>query len=94
MGAFDKVEPLLKAWSQRHGRSSRVVEIENRQALLTFEKDPARTLAFLKQRLGLRFDHERQMSGAKRDLPTSLDPALVSKTACYTSNWNVSSPRP
>ena len=27
-GAFDKVEPLLRAWVQRHGRRARVEEIE------------------------------------------------------------------
>ncbi len=80
-GAFDKVEPLLRAWVQRHGRRARVEEIENRQALLTFDKDPAKTLAFLQRRLGLRFDHQRQMSGAKQNLSTSLDPALVSASA-------------
>jgi hypothetical protein len=80
-GAFDKVEPLLRAWIQRHGRRARVEQIENRQALLTFDKDPAKTLAFLQQRLGLRFDHQRQMSGAKQNLPTRLDPALVSSAA-------------
>ena len=56
-GAFDKVDTLLAAWIRRHGRTSRVIEIENRQALLTFDADQAKTLAFLRQRLGLRFDH-------------------------------------
>ncbi|MDP6424647.1 MAG: hypothetical protein QGG14_07880, partial [Planctomycetota bacterium] len=80
-GAFEKVQPLLKAWIQRHGRTQRVIRIENRQALLTFDKEPAATLQFLQQRLGLRFDHARKVSGAKRDLPTRLDQDLISLAA-------------
>jgi hypothetical protein len=32
---YAKVEPMLVAWIERHGRTPRVIEIENRQALLT-----------------------------------------------------------
>jgi len=80
-GAFDKVEPLLRAWVQRHGRTRRVIEIENRQALLTFDKNPDKTMRFLKGRLGLRFDHQREKTGAKQDLPTELDQSLISPEA-------------
>jgi len=80
-GAFDKVEPLLRAWTQRHRRTARVVEIENRQALLTFEATPAKTLAFLQQRLKLRFDHQRQTGAARQKLATVLDQSLVSPAA-------------
>lgn len=76
-GAFDQVPEVLGAWIQRHGRTAGVVEIENRQALLTFDRDPAATYAFLQQRLDLRFDHQRHVPGARPDLPTALDPAAI-----------------
>ncbi|MFH0946250.1 MAG: hypothetical protein V2A76_13705, partial [Planctomycetota bacterium] len=77
-GKLEDVGPVLKLWIERHGRGSRVDEIENRQALLGFERDPAAAFAFLRQRLGLRFDHQRQISGEKPDLPTRLDPEFLS----------------
>jgi len=77
-GALAEVEPLLRTWIQRYGRRDRVDEIENRQALLGFAQNPAATFSFLQQRLGLRFDAERQSSGQKPDLPTRLDPSLLS----------------
>lgn len=77
-GAFGDVAPLLRSWIERHGRNARVEEIENRQALLTFERSPAATYAFLRERLGLRFDAERQSAGAVPDLPTRLDPSVLS----------------
>ena len=76
-GAFDEVEPLLKLWIGRHGRGARVIEIENRQALLTFERNPAATFGFLKDRLGLSFDHQPVIGGRKPDLPTRLDARLI-----------------
>jgi hypothetical protein len=40
---FDKIDDLLKKWIQKFGENTRVVEIQNRQALLTFEKNPKKT---------------------------------------------------
>ncbi len=80
-GAFDEVGPLLDQWINRHGRGEWVEEIENRQALLTFDRNPGAALAFLRQRLGLRFSHQREVSGGKPDLPTRLDPRLISPAA-------------
>jgi hypothetical protein len=80
-GDFAAVEPLMRVWIQRHGRTARVIQIENRQALLTFEDNPSETLKFIQQRLGLNFDHQRQISEAKRNVPSRLDPTLVSSTA-------------
>ena len=80
-GALDQVAPLLEIWIKRHGRGARVEEIENRQALLGFERNPGATYDFLRGRLGLRFDHQRQVVGEKPDLPTRLDPELISKAA-------------
>ena len=76
-GAFEDVDALLPRWIQRYGRSDRVRQIENRQALLTFDRSPEQTYRFLRNRLDLRFDHQRNLPGAVPDLPTELDPELI-----------------
>ncbi len=78
-GALDKVGPMLTLWIKRHGRGGRVDEIENRRALLSYQNDPATTYGFLRQRLGLQFNHQRKVPGQKPNLPTRLDPALISR---------------
>ncbi len=85
IGDFKAVSGFLGPWIRRHGRTSRVVEIENRQALLTFSADPKATYGFLQQRLGLKFDHQRVVAGQKPDLPTSLDQTLISRKALTRS---------
>lgn len=74
---FATVRRVLPAWIQRHGRNQRVVEIEHREALLSFGDDPARTWDFLRRRLALQFDHQPVVPGAVSDLPTRLDPELL-----------------
>ncbi|MBL9077349.1 MAG: hypothetical protein JNL08_07595 [Planctomycetes bacterium] len=75
---FATVRQVLPAWIQRHGRTQRTIEIENREALLSFGDDPERTWTFLRDRLGLRFDHQRVVPGERAELPSRLDPALLS----------------
>ncbi len=80
-GHLDDVPALLRTWIERHGRTRRVEEIENRQALLSFAKTPGKTYDFLIRRLGLEFKHERKLPGARPDLPTRLDNSLISTAA-------------
>ncbi|MBC8355256.1 MAG: hypothetical protein H8E66_25045 [Planctomycetes bacterium] len=76
---FDQVEELLKAWIKRYNYTPRVHQIQNRQALLTYEKDPAASLEFIRHRLGIQFNHQRETIGEKPNLPTGLDQALISR---------------
>lgn len=76
---FDKVEQTLAAWIKRYKYTPRVHEILNRQALLTFETKPERTLAHIRQRMGLRFDHQRELLDRKPNLPTKLDQNVISR---------------
>src|SRR5262249_46226691 len=46
---------------------------------------PRRTLEYLRQRLGLRFDHQRAVPGAVLDLPTALDPRLIARDTLRAS---------
>jgi hypothetical protein len=76
---FDQVEELLKAWIKRYKYTSRVHEIQNRQALLTYDRDPAKSLEFIRQRLGIQFNHQRETVGERPNLPTQLDQALLTR---------------
>lgn len=78
---FDKVEELLEAWIKRHKYTPRVHEIQNRQALLTYAKNPDKSLDFIRQQLNLTFDHQRELLDRKPNLPTSLDQKLISRAA-------------
>ena len=70
------VDALLEPWIKRHGTTPRVLEIQNRQALLGYSDDPQKTLAYLKDRLGLVFNAQRTERDAKPDFPTKLDTTL------------------
>ena len=76
---FDKVEELLKAWIKRYNYTARVQEIRYRQALLTYEQHPAKSLEFIRQELGIQFNHQREIVGRKPNLPTELNPQLISR---------------
>ena len=55
---YDKVESMLKNWMVDHGRSSKVTEIRNRQALLTYKSNPKSSLKYLKATLNPAHDHQ------------------------------------
>ncbi len=76
---FDKVEALTRPWHERHGQTARLTEIQTRHALLTYEKNPKKTLDYLRNRLGLHFDHQKETLGAAPNLPTALDPKLIAR---------------
>lgn len=80
-GDLAAVDRFLEPWIQRHGETPRVWEIRHRQALLRYPADPQGSLAYLRERLGLSFDHQRERLNAKPDLPVALDPALISREA-------------
>lgn len=80
---WDKVEETLKAWIDRYKYTARVKEIQNRQALLTYEKQPAATLERVRSELNLQFNHQREELNPKSTLPLKLDPAIIS-TATLT----------
>src|SRR5271163_4753262 len=52
-GQFDRIEPLAKVWLERFGQTARFTEIQTRLALLTYAKDPKKTLEYLRTRLNL-----------------------------------------
>lgn len=80
-GDFARVDALLKTWVERHGESAAVTAIRHRQALMRYETEPQATVDYLTDHFGLRFNHERQIPGEAPDLPTALDPELISREA-------------
>ena len=78
---YAEVERLLADWVKAHGETPRVWEIRSRRALLTFAIAPQESVAYLERRLGVFYPHERLVPGAEPQLPTALDPALLSAEA-------------
>ncbi|MFP6612184.1 MAG: hypothetical protein VB835_07700, partial [Pirellulales bacterium] len=76
---FNRVDTILEAWIKRHKYSPRVHEILNRQALLTYEKSSKRSLAYLQNKLDLRFNHQREVLSRKPNLRAELDQNLISR---------------
>jgi hypothetical protein len=76
-----KFAATLAEWGQRFPQSQRRKIIENRAALLAYDADPQTTLKFLRDRLRLEFNDQQEARDQKPDLPTTLDPAAISRAA-------------
>jgi hypothetical protein len=76
---FEKAEEFTRPWLQRFGQTPRLTEIQTRHALLTYERNPERSLAYLRSHLGLLFNHQRVVPGAAPNLPTALAPKLIAR---------------
>ncbi len=59
IGEFDKASLLFAPWFERFKQTPRLTEMQTRQALLTYAKNPQQSLDYFKNRLGLVFNHER-----------------------------------
>jgi len=81
VGEFEATAPLLAAWVKRHGETERVREIRDRQALLSYTREPERAREHIRRRLGVTFNHRREVEDAQSDLPTRLDPATIGRAA-------------
>jgi len=79
LGRRDEFRALLEQWAQRTPDSASRRALETRQALLEYGADPQATLAFLKQKLGIVFNHQREVPSAKPNLPVALDAELISE---------------
>ncbi len=79
-GRVDEVRKILDDWirARKGAEPPGARELRHRQALLDYERDPKATLDYLRRELGLGFGHSRRASERRPDLPTRLDPALVS----------------
>src|SRR5213075_3229570 len=81
---------LTTLWYERHKQTARLTEIQTRYALLNYDKDPKGTLNYVRSRLNLSFDHQKEVAGAVQDLPTLLDAKLIARDtlrAASLSRW-------
>lgn len=78
---WPKVEETLRAWIDRYNRTPRVIEIENRQALLTYGVNPDQSLKLIRDRLNLQFNHQKEPLNPQSNLPSVLDPQSIAPAA-------------
>jgi hypothetical protein len=74
-----KLADLLQQWKKRFPDSDQRQIIENREALLGYDANPQKTLAFLRDRLHLQFNHQQEVRDRKPDLPSTLDPKRIGR---------------
>ena len=79
-----KFADVMKQWKKRYRDSSRREILENREAMLDYDADPLKTLAFLRERLHLEFNHQQEVRDQKPDLPRPR--SLASACLLYTSD--------
>ncbi|MEC9124169.1 MAG: hypothetical protein VX969_08485, partial [Verrucomicrobiota bacterium] len=77
-GDAQELKRIIGLWIKRYGHSSQVKEIQNRQALLDFEKEPEKTYSHLKNEFRPNFNHSRLIEGRKPTHPVKLDPEAIS----------------
>src|SRR5205807_8291575 len=70
---------LPQPWPERSDTTPRPPAIHTRHALLTYDRDPQKTLAYLRTKLNLQFTHPRVVPGAVPNLPTTLDPRVIAR---------------
>ncbi len=88
--AYDRVRENFTAWHDRFGQTPRLQEIQTRLLLATYERDPKTTLEYLRSRLKVQFNHEREILGQSPDLPTKFDNARISRATLFKEsfpNW-------
>lgn len=78
-GELARSYELLERWIERHGRTDRVMAMSHRQALLSWPHDPQGCLDYLREVLGLRFDHVRETEAERRALPVALDARHIAR---------------
>lgn len=76
---LDRVDEMLAKWIERYKSGSMLDEIRYRQAVLTYDKTPEKTLEFIRSKQNLRFDHQRDTPDSRPELPTDFDQNLISR---------------
>jgi hypothetical protein len=79
----ERFQEVMDRWiRERNGQvTDGARELLNRQALLDYDKDPQKTLKYLREQMELHFDHARKTGEHRSDAPTRFDNALISADA-------------
>ncbi|HWB01902.1 MAG TPA: tetratricopeptide repeat protein [Verrucomicrobiales bacterium] len=81
-GQMKELTATLTEWEAKIlGKNARREIIKNRKLMLDYSTDPAGTLTALKEKLQLRFDHQRDTEEARAELPSTLDETLITDEA-------------
>ena len=78
---FDQADALHVEWVKRYRSSAQITEMQTRLALLTYDRNPQKSLEFIRSRLNLNFNHQRDILGADPRLPTALNNELIGREA-------------
>ncbi len=86
-GQLEKAEALLTQWKQdpRARTSGYLQGIEDRQRILTYSTSPDRTVSYLRERLGIRFDHRAPIVAGERYFPSQFDNSPLAADALVTA---------
>jgi hypothetical protein len=86
-GQRERFQEVIERWiRERNGQTMEGArELLNRQALLDYDKDPEKTLKYLREQLDLHFDHARKTGERRSDAPTKFDNSLISAEALLKS---------
>jgi len=76
---FEKLGTYTKPWLERFGKTQRLIEIETRAALLGYDRDPKKTFDYLRNRIGVHYNHEKEFTGVAPNLPITLDAKLIAR---------------
>ncbi|MDA1231521.1 MAG: hypothetical protein O2856_12160, partial [Planctomycetota bacterium] len=76
---YERVEEFLQKWIALHNNSQQINEIQYRQAVLTYDRNPQKSLDFIRDRVGLQFNHQKDVLNAEPKLPETLDQNLISR---------------
>lgn len=90
-GRFDEARTFIDDGIRKYNRTARLRELENRQALFEYERNPKKSLDYIIDELDLQFSHQRKQLNPEVNLPTRLDPAVLSFDRL--TKWALSDPR-
>ena len=79
-----KLAAVMGQWAKQFPDSEQRRVIENREALLGYDANPQATLKFLRERLGVELNHEREARDEPPDLPVALDAKLIARDVFQT----------
>jgi hypothetical protein len=80
-GDWEELARLLRAWADKHGRTTRFQQTVDRVALLRWDAEPEESAEHLRRRLGVRHDHQQVVEGKATSYPTRLDGEALSRRA-------------
>jgi len=85
-GDFAQARKMIDAGVKKYKHTARLRELENRQALLTYDENPDRTIQYIIRELKPYFGHQRKQLKPEVKLPTKLSASSID-TQRLMQNW-------